>query len=101
MGAIVLVAASTFAATASGHDAKSAAAHTASAPPLMVGVTSEVATAVQNLPQVFGAANAAARYINLHGGLGPKHQKVDIVTCNGEQNPNDDVQCATTRQLTA
>jgi ABC-type branched-subunit amino acid transport system substrate-binding protein len=44
-------------------------------------------------PEIKGAAIAAQQYINAHGGIGGRVLKV--VPCNGANNAQNDVQCAT------
>ena len=73
------------AATASG-----AAASTAD--PVQVGILYTADNPIGTSPEVLAAANAAAAYINAHGGIGGR--AVKIVACNGQNNAQSDARCA-------
>ena len=73
------------AATASG-----AAASTAD--PVQVGILYTADNPIGTSPEILAAANAAATYINAHGGIGGR--AVKIVACNGQNNAQSDARCA-------
>lgn len=45
-------------------------------------------------PQSSSGVKAAVRYINGHGGLGPRHQKAVVKFCNTQLTPQGETQCA-------
>lgn len=61
--------------------------------PVVVGVMYTDDNPLGVSPEIKGAAIAAQQYINAHGGIGGRELKV--VPCNGENNAQNDVQCAT------
>ena len=61
--------------------------------PVIVGVMYTDDNPLGVSPEIKGAADAAGQYINAHGGIGGRELKV--VTCDGMNNAQNDVQCAT------
>ena len=61
--------------------------------PVVVGVMYTDDNPLGTSPEIKGAAVAAQQYINAHGGIGGRALKV--VPCNGANNAQNDVQCAT------
>jgi ABC-type branched-subunit amino acid transport system substrate-binding protein len=61
--------------------------------PVVVGVLYTDDNPVGDEPETRVAALAAQSYINSHGGIGGRTLKV--VPCNGKNDPQTDVQCAT------
>lgn len=73
----------------------SSTASSATAPtgtPLKVGVIAGVNTPLGSFPEVFAADKAAARAVNAAGGI--KGHPVQVLTCNGLDNPNNELSCA-------
>jgi len=61
--------------------------------PVVVGVMYTDNNPLGVSPEIKGAAIAAEQYINAHGGVGGRELKV--VPCDGMNNAQNDVQCAT------
>ncbi len=79
--------------TASGATASGAAASAAStADPVQVGILYTADNPIGTSPEILAAANAAATYIDAHGGIGGR--AVKIVACNGQNNAQSDARCA-------
>jgi ABC-type branched-subunit amino acid transport system substrate-binding protein len=64
-----------------------------SANPIEVGILYTDDNPLGVSPEIKDAADAAATYINAHGGMGGR--TVKIVACNGQNNPQSDARCAT------
>jgi ABC-type branched-subunit amino acid transport system substrate-binding protein len=75
-------------ATAAGASARS----DASAQPIKLMAIAPVATPIQNYPDAFAGAQAAADAINRRGGI--KGRKIELLTCNTQSNANVAVGCA-------
>jgi ABC-type branched-subunit amino acid transport system substrate-binding protein len=61
--------------------------------PVVVGVMYTDNNPLGVSPEIKDAANAASEFINSHGGIGGR--AVKVITCNGQNDPQHDVQCAT------
>ena len=61
--------------------------------PVIVGVMFTDNNPLGVSPEIKGAALAAEQYINAHGGIGGRQLKV--IPCDGMNNAQNDVQCAT------
>jgi ABC-type branched-subunit amino acid transport system substrate-binding protein len=59
----------------------------------VIATQSPVNAQVTNVPQTFGAVRAAARAINADGGI--NGHPLEVLTCNGKADPNQEVNCAT------
>ncbi len=68
------------------------AAPTFTAAPIKVATSAPIGTPIDNLPQIFAGVEAAARAINQSGGI--QGHKVQVITCNGQGDPNAEVACA-------
>jgi ABC-type branched-subunit amino acid transport system substrate-binding protein len=88
----ILVAVSSTAASASSKSVATAAK--GSGPTVDIWTAAPINTAGASAPQASSGVRAAIRYINTHGGLGTRHQKVDVKVCNTELTPAGEVQCA-------
>lgn len=75
-------------ATASG----AAASAASTADPVQVGILYTDDNPIGTSPEILAAANAAATYINAHGGIGGR--AVKIVACDGQNNAQSDARCA-------
>ena len=64
----------------------------ATSPPLKLMVIAPVQTPIQNYPDAFAGAQAAADAINKKGGI--KGRRIQILTCNTQSNANVAVACA-------
>lgn len=60
--------------------------------PIKLMVIAPVATPIQNYPDAFAGAQAAAEAINKRGGI--KGRRIQILTCNTQSNANVAVGCA-------
>lgn len=60
--------------------------------PVPVGVLYTDDNPIGVAPEIKDAADAAAKYVNSHGGIGGR--AVKIVACNGKNNAQSDAQCA-------
>jgi ABC-type branched-subunit amino acid transport system substrate-binding protein len=65
----------------------------ASGEPIKIGVVYTDDNPLGVSPEIQDGAKAAASYINANGGMGGR--PVQIVACNGKNNPENNVQCAT------
>ncbi len=74
--------------------AASASGKSVSGPTVDIWTAAPINTAGASAPQASSGVRAAIRYINGHGGLGPRHQKVVVKVCNTQLTPNGEVQCA-------
>jgi branched-chain amino acid transport system substrate-binding protein len=70
----------------------SAASGSVSGSPIKVGVLYTDDNPLGTSPEIKYAALAAQSYINAHGGYGG--HPVQVVSCNGKNNPTNDAQCA-------
>ncbi len=61
--------------------------------PVVIGVLYTDDNPIGIAPEIKSAGDAAATYVNSHGGIGGR--PVKIVACNGKNNAQDDAQCAT------
>ena len=61
--------------------------------PVMIGVLYTDDNPIGIAPEIKSAGEAAAAYVNAHGGVGGR--PVKIVACNGMNNSQNDAQCAT------
>jgi ABC-type branched-subunit amino acid transport system substrate-binding protein len=64
----------------------------AAAAPIKLMVIAPVATPIQNYPDAFAGAQAAAAALNKKGGI--KGRQVEILTCNTQSNANSATACA-------
>ncbi|MGW6139477.1 ABC transporter substrate-binding protein [Streptomyces sp. NPDC055140] len=60
--------------------------------PVEVGILYTDDNPIGVAPEILDGAEAAARYVNSHGGVGGRALK--IVACNGKNNAQSDAQCA-------
>ena len=81
-------------ATAYGSAKSVAGAAKASGPTVDIWTAAPINTAGASAPQASSGLQAATRYFNGHGGLGPRHQKVVVKVCNTELTPQGEAQCA-------
>lgn len=88
----ILVAVSSTAASASGKSVASAAK--ASGPTVDIWTAAPINTPGASAPQNASGVRAAIRYINSHGGLGPRHQKAVVKVCDTQLTPAGEVGCA-------
>jgi branched-chain amino acid transport system substrate-binding protein len=65
----------------------------AAASPVKIGVIYTDHNPLGDSPEIKNAAEAAQSYINAHGGMGGR--PLQIQTCNEMNNPQADIQCAT------
>lgn len=75
-----------------GSAAPASAAATGS--PLDIWAIAPLSNAVGLVPQVPAGENAAARYINAHGGVGVDHHQLVVKVCDTQGSPQGEVQCA-------
>jgi branched-chain amino acid transport system substrate-binding protein len=61
--------------------------------PVVIGVLYTDDNPIGTAPEIKSAGEAAADYVNSHGGIGGR--PVKIVACNGMNNAQNDAQCAT------
>ncbi len=61
--------------------------------PVVIGVLYTDDNPIGTAPEIKSAGEAAAAYVNSHGGVGGR--PVKIVACNGMNNAQNDAQCAT------
>jgi branched-chain amino acid transport system substrate-binding protein len=80
-------------AAAAGGPNTPSASSVSTADPVVVGIMYTDNNPLGTSPEIKGAALAAQQYINAHGGIGGRALKV--VPCNGANNAQNDVQCAT------
>ena len=64
----------------------------AASDPIKLIVIAPVQTPIQNYPDAFAGAQAAAAAINKKGGI--KGRRIQILTCNTQSNANVAVACA-------
>ena len=60
--------------------------------PVKIGILYTDDNPIGVAPEIRDAAEAAVKYINAHGGIGGR--TVEIVACNGQNNPQSDARCA-------
>jgi branched-chain amino acid transport system substrate-binding protein len=60
--------------------------------PIKVATSAPIRTPIDDLPQIFAGVKAAARAINKSGGI--HGHEVQVITCNGQGDPNAEVACA-------
>ena len=71
----------------------SGAAPVSTSDPVAIGILYTDDNPIGTAPEIQQAAVAAANYVNANGGIGGR--AVKIVACNGKNNAQNDVQCAT------
>ena len=96
---VALIAATTLVAWAVSSNSRAAtpkvAAHAAARGPAVdVWDIVPIGAPNQTAPQIPSGVKAAFRYINAHGGIGPRHQRVVVKVCNTQGTPNGELQCA-------
>jgi ABC-type branched-subunit amino acid transport system substrate-binding protein len=60
--------------------------------PILIGTQALVNTPIGSYPQVFAGVKAAALAINRGGGI--HGHRIEVLTCNGQNDPNAEVRCA-------
>ncbi len=80
--------------SAASQNSKRVASAAKAGPTVDIWTAAPINAAGASAPQASSGVRAAIRYINRHGGLGPRHQKAVVKTCNTELTPPGEIQCA-------